>query len=121
MRPPQAVCRGVGIARGVCVGMVASVVGDPPKRPALRGRRADEGEHELQRPPGSKRAVRHAAVEERADRERPQQVRSQRHPQRGWTDADPKHRDAGEMQTDERCDAPPIPAVVPGVHGAVPV
>ncbi len=103
MAPPEAVLRRrMRIAAGVGMSMVVAMMRRPPQRPALHAGGPDGGEHELQHPRRLERAVREVAVVKTGEREHAQRVQRHRHAHRKPGRTDPEHRQAGQVQGDER-------------------
>jgi len=100
--------RPVGITGPVGVAMVATMVGSPPQRTALGGRRAEQSEHELHGPRRPERPVREVAMVEGSDGEHAQQIRGRADRQGNRADADPDHPHTGDVKKQERGEPPPV-------------
>jgi hypothetical protein len=83
-------------------------------RAALRRRRAEQREGELRGARGAECAVREVAVVEAGDGEHAQCEQRRRQAHRRRADPDPEHRQAREVQRDERNHAQPVDALCRG-------
>ena len=103
VRPQESLDAGrMDVLRRVGVPVMPAVMPAPPQRPALRGRRAEPRQHELERAAGPERAVTEVAVVACGQAEHPREQRDQADEHRHRRHARPEHQQAGELKGEER-------------------